>query len=915
MTLRVPFFGILVLGLAAWPAAAQTVRFNVTGTVVDTSGSALPQATVVALTRADSVLTKFATSQNTGQFTLRRMTPGSYILQITFVGYQTIRHDFDITDSDVEIGLLTMQELTAELDELVVSADHIPFVVKRDTLEYNANAFTTRPGDVVEDLLRRLPGIDVEPDGTIKAQGEEVENVLVDGKEFFANTPTVATKNLPADAVDRVQVYDKASDQAEFSGIDDGEEEKTIDLLLKDGAKRGVLGSLEGGLGGEQSPVGRYRTRVNLHRFSPVLQSSLIGNASNTGQSGFGVGDLVSMIQSGAGMMMMSSGILSNVNFGGEASGGFSESVNAGLNLSRDFGKRTYLRGSYFLNSLDQVQDSYAQRHELAGQEASARWNQNGLSDTQTLGHVINLNGQLQISPGHEIRLRSSLSIHLTNALSTSAQQTWNAQHVLRNDASRNYDTRNYNTNGNSSLTWRRKISEAGRTLVARGELRLTDADQTAELFSRTSLAASGNVMTWQELQQEQERYGRSNTTEQRISLTEPLSRAASLELFGEHTLTRSKEDKQFYNVSGGARERDFRLSNAFERTYRYWRGGSQFSWKGSEDRFTLGLNLQRSALDGTAETTVPDVKAGFTHVLPHVYYERTLGDNRNIDIRYRSSTREPSLRELQPYTDNEDPLRIYIGNPALTPETSHSLTAKFLSFDQWTQISIMAFTESRYNHNQIVPSRSIDENFRQVISAVNSTGGWTHSGTVNFRAPIRPLRVAITLDNRLTWSTGMEFINDQQNDNSLLRNSASLRIRNRNQDILELDATARMTYNRVAYSLNQSLGREYINMEYSGRFAWHLTYDWTLEADARYRTYDDGVFGSAQNMMLMNLSLSKLLMNERVSLEFGVYDLLNQNLGVHFSNTATYVQEQRIETLGRYMMLRASWKLNSVRG
>ncbi|MDE2957307.1 MAG: TonB-dependent receptor [Bacteroidota bacterium] len=914
MTLRIQFFSVFLVGLAAWPAAAQTPRFNVTGTVVDTSGTALPQATVVALTRADSVLTKFATSQNNGQFTLRRMTPGAYILQITFVGFQTIRHDFDITDGDVAMGVVTMQELTAELDELVVSADHIPFVVKRDTLEYNANAFTTRPGDVVEDLLRRLPGIEVEPDGTIKAQGEEVENVLVDGKEFFAETPTVATKNLPADAVDRVQVYDKASDQAEFSGIDDGEEEKTIDLLLKDGAKRGVLGSLKGGLGGEHSPVGRYRTSVSLHRFSPVLQSSLIGNASNTGQSGFGVGDLMSVIQSGA-TMMLSSGILSNFNFGGESGGGFTESINAGLNLSRDFGKRTWLRGSYFLNSLDREQDSYAQRHELAGRGAAARWNQNGLSETRTLGHVVNLNGQLQISPGHEIRLRSSLAFTLTDALSTSAQQTWGAQNILRNGASRNYDTRNFNGGGSSSLTWRKKISDKGRTVVARGTLRLSDSDQTAELFSSTSLAGSGNVMTWQELQQEQEQYGRSATTEQRISLTEPLFDRVAMELFGEHTLTQREEDKHFFNVTDGARERDLRLSNAFERTYRYWRGGSQFSWKGSEDRFTLGLNLQRSELNGTAQTGVPDVKAHFTRVLPHLFYERALGDNRDIDFRYRARTREPSLRELQPYTDNQDPLRTYVGNPALTPETSHSLTAKFLSFDQWTQISVMAFTESRYTHNQIVPSRTIDGNFRQVVSAVNSAGGWTHSANVNFGTPIRPLHIAVTLDNRLTWSTGREFINDQQNDNSLLRNSASLRVRNRNQDILELNASARMTYNRVSYSLNQSLGREYINMEYSGTFAWHLTYDWTLEADVRYRTYDDGVFGGAQNMVLMNLSVSKLLMNERVSLEFGVNDLLNQNLGVRFSNTATYVQEQRTETLGRYMMLRASWKLNSVRG
>ena len=905
---------LVLTGLCAWTSAAQTERFNVSGTVVDTSGVGMPQATVVALTRADSILTKFATTQNSGEFTLRRMTPGPYILQITFVGYQTIRQDFEISDDHVELGVLTMNIQTTELDELIVSADHIPIVVKQDTLEYNANAFSTRPSDNVEDLLRRLPGIEVEEDGTIKAQGEEVENVLVDGKEFFAETPTVATKNLPANAVDRVQVYDKASDQAEFTGIDDGEEEKTIDLLLKDDAKRGVLGSLEGALGGEQSPVNRYRTNVSLHRFSPGLQSSLIGNASNTGQSGFGISDVMSLVQAGAGMMIMS-GALSSFGLGGGGSGGFSESVNAGINLNKDFGDRTWLRGSYFLNSLDQVQDGSSQRHELAGAGAAVRWNQTNVSNTNTLGHVVNLNGQLQISPGHEIRLRSSMSFNLANSLSNRVQRTWGQQDILRNDATSIYDMRNYSSSGSSTLTWRKKIGENGRTVVARGELRLTDSDRTAELLSRSSLANSGNVMTWQELQQDQEQFGRSITTEQRISLTEPISKATSLEVFGEHTLTQREEDKQFYNLTNDIRALDARLSNAFERTYRYIIGGSQLNWNHQSNRITLGVNLQYSALDGTVESGVADVETGFTHVLPRILYERDLDRGRRFQVRYLTRTREPSLRELQPYTDNSDPLRTYVGNPELTPETSHSLNARYFSFDQWTQISFMAFAETRYTHNQIVPSRTISDTFRQVSTAVNTSGGWTTSGDLNFSTPIRPLAIVIGLSNSTSLNRGVEFINDQENSSNIFRNSTSLSIRNRNQDILELNTTARMTYNRVAYSLNESLGQEYINMEYSGSLAWHLTYDWSVEADARYRTYDREVFGGAQNMVLMDFSISKLLMEERASIELGIHDVFNQNLGVTFSNTATYIQEQRILTLGRYIMLRASWKFSPLRG
>ena len=204
---------VLFLLLLAPATVAQTDRFNVSGSVIDDEELPLPQATVVLLTRTDSVLTKFTTTAPDGTFILRRVLAGEYILQITYVGFSTLRKDIALLDEDLDVGKLSMAMLVEELGEVVVSADHIPFVVKRDTLEYNANAFTVRPNDVVEDLLKRLPGIDVEADGSIKAQGETVENVLVDGKEFFADTPSAVTKNLPAQAVDKVQVYDKDSDQ------------------------------------------------------------------------------------------------------------------------------------------------------------------------------------------------------------------------------------------------------------------------------------------------------------------------------------------------------------------------------------------------------------------------------------------------------------------------------------------------------------------------------------------------------------------------------------------------------------------------------------------------------------------------------------------------------------------------------
>ncbi len=899
---------VLALLWVASPASAQ--RFDVTGVVVDTAGTGLPHATVVALTRPDSMLTKFSTSGPNGQFTLRRLVPGEYIVQITYVGFNTLRQDFAVADQDVDVGMLTLFEQTTELEEVMVSADHVPFVVKRDTLEYNANAFTTRPGDVVEDLLRRLPGIEVQSDGSIKAQGEDVENVLVDGKEFFAETPTVATKNLPAQAVDKVQVYDKPSDQAEFTGIPDGEEEKTIDLLLKEDAKRGVIGNVSGGLGGEQSPISRYETNVSLNRFSPAVQLSLFGNANNVGRGGYGTVDLIGGVLGG-----FSEVFVFGNGFGSNPTGGFSESVNLGLNASRDFGKKNWIRSSYFLNSLNQLQDSETQRQELAGLQASAFADETRYNNSSNLGHILNLNTQLQLSPGHQIRTRSSFRLSSNSLISSGNQQTLGQGHTLLNEAASNYDTDKRSLNGSASITWRKKISENGRSLVATGRYSLSDTDMTADLLTQTGLYTSGNVMTWEEVQQEQEQYGQSATDQQRLSLTEPLGGELSLEVFGERNYRRREEDKRFYNTAGTGRMLDSRLSDAFERTYTYYRAGVQLSRNRTTDWLTFNLNLQRSNLRGTVTSGKANVAAGYTHVLPSMMYKQTFGERSTVHVRYRASTREPSLQELQPYTDNDNPLRIYTGNPDLVPEYSHTLSGSYRFFDSWSLINVFASASTTYTRNRIVPTRIIDASLRQMVSAVNSDAGWTSRANVNFGTPVRPLGIEISLDNDLSISTGSEFINAAENESRIVRNSIGVRISNRSQDILQLEGGVRTTFNHTEYSLNTDLGQQYVNTRFNAEIAWHPTYAWTIQADFRYQMYDRDIFGEAQNIALVNLTVSRQLLNERAEIELVMRDVFNQNLGINFTNTANYIQEQRIASLGRYVMLRVSYRLSATQG
>lgn len=295
---------VLVVGTAARPATASAQQSDVRGVVVDSVKAPVTGAMVVALTRTDSVIAAFATSGGSGGYILRRLAPGDYILQVTRIGSKPVRRDFTLGSAPMTMDTVVLLESgPVELNELVVSAEHVPIVNKPDTLEYNADAFKTRINATVEELLKRLPGVTVESDGTITAQGKQVQQVLVDGKEFFGNDPKMATRNLPAAAIDKVQVLDKKSDAAEFTGIDDGQEITTMNLVLKPNARVGYFGRAVGGAGpspdadvafaGAKADDARYTGALNVNRFSPETQLSIIANRNNVGQSGFSIGQPV----------------------------------------------------------------------------------------------------------------------------------------------------------------------------------------------------------------------------------------------------------------------------------------------------------------------------------------------------------------------------------------------------------------------------------------------------------------------------------------------------------------------------------------------------------------------------------------------------------------------------------------------
>lgn len=905
------------------PGAAQTARFDIHGTVADSAGSGLGGAMVVALTRADSVLVTFATSANDGAFTLRRLPAGDYVPQVTTAGYEIFRKDIAVLAAGVDAGTITMTVRAVELDPLEVSVDLVPFINRGDTLVYNTLAYPTRPNASVEELLSRLPGIQVDADGSIRALGEQVTRVLVEGREFFGSDPTIATRNLPADAVKRVEVYDKASDLEEFTGVPDGNEERTIDLELQDGAKQGWFGRLAGALGADGGDYGsfasgaeegvRYDQTFGLNRFTTTTQIAAIASANNVNQPGFSWADYQGFV-GGAKALAAPRG--DGGSSGAGRDDGFTETVGLGVNASHDFAAGSWIRSSYFLSSLDNLQNRTVQQRQLLGAQVSSLSDGTNSEAADNLTHRFDLNTQYTIGEAHHVRLRADFTRRSSSLLAIGSQETRTASRDLLNSASTLNRVEGTDLGGSAALTWRKRLNRGGRTVVAEVRANLSEPDLVGRLESTTTLASRDPAVgTAAEtgVVQEQYRKGRTFVQTQRLSLIQPVGESL-LEVFGEHRVIDEDRNQSIYDLTTGSPVFNDPLSSEFERTYRYFRGGLNYTRPSTAALVTFGLQVQGSDLDGTIIDRDERIANGYTHVLPTARVKFQLGKpGRSIDVRYATATREPGLEELQPFTDNTNPLSVYTGNPDLQPEYTHSLSADYRFFDQFSFVNLYTYARLAYTRNDIALSRDVDENGLQRVSPINAGPRWAVNGGATWDTPIRRIAARLTLGYDLTWSRGAERVNGADNVSRILTHTASARIENRYKENVDLQAGGQVTFNRVDYSLFDGLDQSWANGAVFTSASWYAGESWTLASSLSYRAFDQDVFGAADNIAFLDASISRLLLDDRAEIRLAGLDLLDQNQGVAFTSSTTAIRETRTRSLGRRLMLNFTYRLGRV--
>ncbi|MBK8923535.1 MAG: TonB-dependent receptor family protein [Saprospirales bacterium] len=930
--MKTKYYVLLGAGLFL-PALVFSQKYTLHAALQDTAQAPLEAATVMLLNPKDSSLLFFTRSQTGGSFEFKNLAAGDYLLRATFFGYQNVQQALTVGGSNlvVDLGVLRMKVKNTLLGEVAVTGEANPVTIKNDTIEFNAGSFRVKENAMVEDLLRKLPGVEVERDGTVKAQGEEVKNVLVDGKRFFGADPKIATQNLPADAVDKVQVYDKKSEQAVFSGIDDGQREKTINLDLREDKKNGWFGVLAAGAGSDLNETPndfRYEGRASLNRFKPKQQLSLLGMGNNANQAGFSIDDYMAF--SGAMRQMMggrggamriqinSDDSSIPLDFGGQTEG-FLNTWAGGVNFNQEYGQQRTgdLNTSYFFSQADRDYERSASRESFLP-TGNFQSTDRSVEDNVADNHRLNLTLEQKIDSFHSVQLTSALAYSDTRSVSNTVSETLDAAGFRQNDGLRDYQSDATGINWTGGFLYRQKFAKKGRSFSSNLTAGLNNSQSESSSFAANRFFGDNNLPFQSDtIAQVQDFENDVLNLGARATYTEPLGKRRYLEVSYNYSLTESRADKAVYDMLAGERNFNPLLSNAYTNRFDYHRAGLGLRFNRKAWNASAGIDAQSATLDGkvTSGQGQP-LRQTFGHLLPRLDFNYDFTPSRHLRLGYTTNINAPSVQQLQPIPDLSDPLNVIEGNPNLKPEYAHSLNASFVQFNPETMRSFFSMLFFTYTQDRILNAQSVDSFFVRRYRPVNVASDYRLFGNLAYGMPWKKIKSRFSLRTEGSVNRGLNLINDVENYTTGLVLGQAVSWDFNPADWFSLSASAELSWNQTRYSIDQAFNQEYVRQTYSAEINLELPQNWALNTALNVTQNTGLAAGYDQAIPIWNASISRfLLKNKRGELTLSVRDLLNRNVGINRTANLNYVEDVRTAALGRFATLKFTYSLNKMGG
>lgn len=915
-----PKLTVFLTGFLLCCLTAFAQHAHISGTVSDTTEKKqLTNASILLLRPADSILIRHTRSDGSGHFRLDTVPKGHYLLLVTYPYYADYVDEIDAPDSgNLTLPPVPMVLKSKLLETVVVNGSKGAVRIKGDTTEFNADSFRTEAGASVEDLLKKLPGIQVDRNGKITAQGETVKKVLVDGEEFFGDDPTLVTQNLHADMVDKVQVYDKKSDQATFTGIDDGQREKTINLKLKNGKKNGYFGRVTASAGTD----GYYDEELMANYFKNKEKLAAYGILSNTGKTGLNWSERDNYGQSVLGSIDV------DQTTGSMSFQGNNDELDTWSGQYEGQGFPSVMTGGLHFNN--KWQD---ETQSLNGNYKYMDMKVNGTSTTNSeyiLPDTFYFNNQRQtfkneiirqtVDGLYEWKFDSSTSLKVMANGGNDHKTTFNqfeSQYLAIDSSLVNSNNRSTTTSGdnhvvNSNILFRKKLHKTGRTFSVNVRENYTDNSSDGYLYSDTKYYTGGSISSDSLVNQFKNYRTITTLIDSKATYTEPLSKYSFLVANYGVVINNSHSDRNSFNQDNGGKytSLDSLYSNDYVYNILTQRTGVAYSYIKKKLRFSLGGDVGFSHFK--QEDLHADTSTGrnFVNWYPTASLNYSFTNMRRLRLNYNGGTTQPSVSQIQPIVTNEDPLNVTVGNPALKPQFANRINLGFNDYKVLTDRGIWINVYTNFTPHDISTSVNVDSTGKRTTQYVNVNGTWSAGGYFSFSFKWKKPDIRFDFHVNPSENNNVTIVDGLNNITRSKTASFGTGIYKSKEKKYEIGSDFNATYTTSQSTINTGITTNYWTYEIQpfGNLYLPLHFQIHTDGDINIRP-KSSAFPTNNNVVVLNAWVGKkFLKNDALLIKVTVYDIFNQQVGFNRTVNSNFITQNTYSTLKRFGLLSVVW-------
>lgn len=919
---------VLLLILALSPLLAVAQPFTITGKVVEADTDLpIPGVAITVFSLRDSTQFRSGITGEDGRFVIANIQSRGVKITFKSIGYTTKTISQRLESSSSNLGNIVLQPATEVLSEVEVVDVQKRAEMKGDTTQFNADAYKTNPDANAADLLKKIPGVEI-TNGEVKAQGEQVKRVLVDGRPFFGDDPQAALQNLPAQAIEKVEVFSRRSDQSQFTGFDDGEDEKTINIITRPSFRNGTFGRVFGGYGTDN----RYESGGNFNNFKNASRLSIIGMGNNINQQNFGSEDLLGVVGTsqntgpGGGRHRRGPSVDSDPNdFAISDQSGINTTFATGINYSNEWGNKLKLNTSYFFNQTDNENEQQIGQTNLITDSTNQFSASQARGSATNYNHRFNLRMEYKPNENNQIIFTPNASWQQNKSFYSSESSTQSNEKTLLNTSNTQYKTNlsGYNLGGN--FLWMHRFEKRGRTFSTNIRGTASNNDGNTRLVAENTFF--GTTIEADTLAQNGYPANDGLRISSRTRYTEPLGENRQLQIGYDYDINYDDANVKTYNFNlqdDIETSIDSNVSSVFQSIYQEHEFGLTYRYNTKKLNLGTGAEYQYATLESNLQFPQTDrIDRTFTNVQPFAFLRWAISKQKNLRLYYRATTEAPSVSQLQNVVNNSNPLQLVAGNPALKQSYGNRMMLRYGSsnVDKGTSFNIFMFARNYNNYityatliadsDTTLADGIVLKSGAQLRYPVNLNGYASVATEATWGLPVAPLLSNIDISSGLAYTRTPSLINNQNNVQQTYGMRQRLNLASNFSTKIDFNFGITANLNLVYNTLQPELNNNYYIQTTTAGLNYIFWKGVVLRISIVHQWYTGLTETFNQNFTLWNASVGKkIFKNQQGEVSLRIFDILNQNRSIVRNVSESYIQDVQTLVLQQYVMLTFTYNI-----